>query len=182
MNTNHIRWKKLFFCCLGLFIGTAFCMKWMEGDLKLNGQTFTVIGLELTYPKEKIASIFLGIDEHVKAILRYNLIFDFAFMAGVYPGIAALCMMAKRKHGKVVGRILLALALLQIVAWGCDIFENCSLLNWIKDPHAVENFSTYHLIVYAKWTLALIGAFVAIPLVLIKKKKAMSDPTLEQTV
>ena len=171
MTNNYKLWQKLFLFFFGLFAGTAFCMKWMEGDLLQNGQKFTVIGLEISYPKEKVAAILAGLDEHVKTILRYHLSFDFVFMAGVYPGIAALCMMARYKlTGTGIRKILLAFALLQILAWGCDIFENYCLLKWIKDPLIGNDFNSYHVVVYAKWILALTGALFAVPLALRKRK------------
>lgn len=171
MNSDYNRWKKLFLFCLGLFAGTAFCMKWMEGDFIQNGQPFTIIGLEISYPKEKVVAVLSGLDGHVKTILRYHLSFDFAFMAGVYTGIAALCMMARNKfRGAAVRNILLTFALLQLAAWGCDIFENMCLLKWLKEPVITTGFSTYHFIVAAKWIIALAGALTAIPLVLMKRK------------
>jgi hypothetical protein len=171
MNASNKLWQKLFLFSFGIFAGTAFCMKWMEGDLIQNGQTFTVIGLEISYPKEKVAAILAGLDEHVKTILRYHLSFDFAFMAGVYPGIAALCMIARNKlGGKIARKILIAFAALQIVAWGCDIFENSCLLKWIKNPAIGNDFSTYHFIVYLKWFIAVAGALLAIPLAIRKRK------------
>ncbi len=171
MNTNYKLWQKLFLFSLGLFAGTAFCMKWMEGDFIQNGQKFTVIGLEIPYSKEKVAAILAGLDEHVKTILRYHLSFDFAFMAGVYPGITALCMMARNKStGKILPKILFFFAALQMLAWGCDIFENYCLLKWIRDPVTGNDFRTYHIIVYLKWFIALTGALLAIPLALRKRK------------
>jgi hypothetical protein len=173
MISNYKHWQKLFLFCLGLFAGTAFCMKWMEGDFLLNGEKFTIIGLEISYPKEKVAAILSGVDEHVKTILRYHLSFDFAFMAGVYPGIAALCMMAKEKSVSIKAkRLLSSLAVLQIAAWGCDIFENYCLLNWIKNPVIGNEFGMYHFIVAAKWIIALTGALLAIPLSLKRRKKS----------
>ena len=171
MNNNYKLWQKLFLFSLGLFAGTAFCMKWMEGDFLQNGQNFTIIGLEISYPKEKVAAILAGLDEHVKTILRYHLSFDFAFMAGVYPGIAALCMMARHKlAGTGIRKILLALALLQILAWACDIFENYCLLKWIKDPVVGDDFNFYHLVVSAKWIIVVTGALFAVPLAIRKRK------------
>ena len=168
---NYKLWKRLFLFLLGLFAGTAFCMKWMEGDFLQHGQKFTIIGLEISYSREKVAGILAGLDEHVKTILRYHLCFDFVFMAGVYPGIAALCMMARDKSaGALIRKILFAFAVLQMVAWGCDILENCYLLRWIKDPVIGNEFSFYHIVVYAKWGIALTGAILAIPVVLGKRK------------
>ncbi|MBI5857332.1 MAG: hypothetical protein HZB42_06750 [Sphingobacteriales bacterium] len=170
MNKNTDRWKMLFWCCLGLFTGTAFCMKWMEGDFIQSGRLFTIIGLEISYPKEKVITILSGLDEHVKTILRYHLNFDFVFMAGVYPGITALCMMARKKvNSAAVRKFLLAFALLQLPAWGCDVFENLSLLKWINDPVIGNEFGLYHFIVASKWIIALTGATLAIPILLFKK-------------
>jgi len=163
--------QRFFLCCLGLFIGTAFCMKWMEKDFLQNGEKFTIIGLEISYTKDKIISILAGLDEHVKAILRYQLVFDFVFMAAVYPGIAALCLMARNKSSNsLLKKILLALAFLQILAWGFDILENYYLLKWINDPVIGNEFCFYHLVVAAKWIIALSGALLAIPLALRKNR------------
>lgn len=171
MSTNYKGWQRLFLFCFGLFAGTAFCMKWMEGDFIQNGQLFTIIGLEISYSKEKVLAILSGLDEPIRVILRYHLYFDFAFMLGVYPGIAALCMMAREKSGSNIARkILLSLALLQVVAFGCDITENSYLLKWIKNPVIGNEFGLYHFIVAAKWMIALLAALIAIPMVCTKRK------------
>lgn len=171
MSTNYKGWQRLFLFCFGLFAGTAFCMKWMEGDFIQNGQLFTIIGLEISYSKEKVLAILSGLDDPIRVILRYHLYFDFAFMLGVYPGIAALCMMAREKSGSNFARkILLSLALLQVVAFGCDITENSYLLKWIKNPVIGNEFGLYHFIVAAKWMIALLAALIAIPMVCTKRK------------
>lgn len=172
MSTTGQKWQKLFLLSLGLFVGAAFCMKWMENDFLQGGQKFTIMGLELFYPKERLAGILAGLDEHVKTILRYHLSFDFVFMAGVYPGIAALCMMAREKSvNGILKKILFVLAALQALAWGCDIFENLCLLKWIKNPVIGNDFACYHLIVAAKWIIALTGAVLAIPLALRRRER-----------
>ncbi len=171
MTTNYKRWRALFLFCLGVFAGTAFCMKWMEGDLRQNGQLFTIIGLEISYSKEKLAAILGGLDSHVKTILRYHLSFDFAFMAGVYPGIAALCMMGREKaRAPLARKILFGAALLQTVAWACDIAENIYLFNWINEPKIGNEFGHYHLVVYTKWIIALVAVMIAVPFALKKRK------------
>ena len=171
MITNFKRWQKLFLFCLGLFAGTAFCMKWMEGDFWQNGQKFTIIGLEISNSKEQVAAILSGLDGHVKAILRFHLSFDFVFMAGVYPGIAALCMMAREKSvKKLLRKILLVAAVLQIIAWGCDIAENYYLFKWIKNPVIGSEFLRYHFIVAIKWIIALSGALLSIPFAIKKNR------------
>lgn len=172
MNVKPNRWKPLFLFCLGLFIAAAFCMKWMENDLLVNGEKFTIMGLELFYTKEKIMAIMANLDEQVRTILRYHLHFDFVFMAGIFPGIAALCMMAGRKLSPGISRnVLLSLAVLQSAAWAGDIYENLSLLKWMDSPVADDEFAWYHGIVAAKWIIALAGALAASIALLFTRKK-----------
>ena len=138
-------------------------MKWMENDLVYNAEKISIFGLELFYPKEKIVEIFSGITDKVKTILGYHLSFDFIFMAGVYPGISCLCMMASEKVIlKNLKRILFILAFLQIFGWTFDVIENYYLLKWLKTPVIGGEFGFYHVIVYSKWAIALTGALFAI--------------------
>ena len=172
-NISFSSWKKLFLFCLGLTIAASFCMKWIENDLVVHGEKFTILGLELFYPKEKLAGILSGLDAHVKTILRYHLSFDFAFMAGVYPAIAALCMMAREKLSKpLLKRIAFIAAALQLAAWAADIIENSWLFYWINNPVIGDGFSNYHADVWAKWIIALCAALFAIPVVLFSRRKA----------
>lgn len=171
MSNSSQGWRKLFLFSLGLFLGTAFCMKWMEKDFLFQGQLFTIIGLEINYPVDRIIEILSGISPAVKQTLGYHLYFDFAFMAGVYPGIASLCMMARGKNrNNGMRQILLVLAFAQGIAWVCDIAENLYLLSWLRQPSAAGSFDTFHLIVWVKWGFALAGALVAIPLAIRKAR------------
>ncbi len=171
MILNYKHWKTLFLICLGIFIGSAFCMKWIEPDFLYHGKLFTIIGLEITYPKEKIIEIFSGITPAVQSVVGYHLAFDFVFMAGVYPGIAALCMMAREKRrNKFLQRLLLSAALLQVIAFGCDITENIYLLNWLNTPVIGNEFTFFHWVVAIKWLLAISAALIAIPLAIKKRK------------
>ena len=171
MKLNNNRWKSLFLFCAGIFVGTAFCMKWMEADLWANGEKFTIPGLELFYTKEKMYNIFSGLDTHVRTILRYHLYFDFAFMAGVYPGITSLCMMARQKSASLLRkRLLTILAWFQLLAWSGDVVENYYLLSWIEEPVIGHEFRLYHFIVGSKWVIALSGVLLSIPLILLRKR------------
>ncbi|MEP7372798.1 MAG: hypothetical protein ABI675_05365 [Chitinophagaceae bacterium] len=170
MNSSYYRWKRLFLFALGLFIGTAFCMKWLEGDFWVKNEKFTILGLELFYSKEKVQAIVSSLDYRVQTILRYQLYFDFAFMAGVYPGIISLCMMAREKLSSTkLKKILFLLAAFQLLAWTADITENFYLLLWIKKPFIGNEFEWYHGIVAGKWIIALAGVLLSIPIVLRKK-------------
>jgi len=89
--------------------------------------------------------------------------FDFIFMAGCYPGIACLCMIASAKAaGKNLKRILFILAFMQIFGWTFDVIENYYLLKWLKNPVIGDEFGFYHIVVYSKWIIALTGVFLAI--------------------
>jgi len=170
MRSKSIPWNKLFLFCTGLFIASAFAMKWMETDLVFNNKPISIFGLELYYSKEKIVEIFSGIDARIKTILGYHLYFDFIFMAGVYPGIASLCMMTSEKiNGRGLKIILFGLAFLQLFAWGFDIIENYYLLKWLKKPIIGEEFRFYHVVVYTKWAIALTGIFFAPGLIIVKR-------------
>jgi len=163
MNNHTNRWTKLFLFCLGLFIAGAFVMKWLEPDLVYNNEKISIFGLELFYPKQKIAEILSGIDDKVKTILGYHLSFDFIFMAGCYPGIACLCMMAVSKvKGSDFKKLLFILACLQLFAWAFDIIENFYLLKWLKQPVIGNEFGFYHAVVYSKWIIALSAALISI--------------------
>jgi hypothetical protein len=169
MHYSNKSYRNLFLFCLGIFIGTAFCMKWLEKGFLLNGQPFTIIGLEIIYPKERLASVLAGLNEHVKSVLRYHLQFDFAFMFGAYPGIAALCMMARTRIRSVTAKkLFFLLAVLQLAAWVCDIYENRCLLQWIRRPEQITGFGIYHAVVITKWALALFGVLAAAPVTLVR--------------
>lgn len=162
-NINTNRWSKLFLFCLGLFTAGAFAMKWVEPDLIYNNEKISIFGLELFYPKEKIVEIFSGVSEKVKTILRYHLSFDFIFMAGCYPGMASLCMLAINKLKKpTLKKVLFILACLQLFAWSFDIIENLYLFKWLDDPRIDSEFLFYHFIVYSKWILALTATLVSV--------------------
>lgn len=172
MSISTKQWEKLFLFCLGLFLAAGFCMKWMENDFVQGGEKFTIMGLELFYPKERVDTILAGLDEHVTAILRYHLSFDFAFMTGVFPGMAALCMMAREKTASTtLQKILFTLAVLQTVAWACDIYENSRMLTWVYNKATGNEFDFYHIVVSLKWIIALAGAIVSIPLNIVKRKR-----------
>jgi hypothetical protein len=174
MNLSYYRWKRLFLVCLGLAVSAAFCMKWMEGDLWVNGEKFTILGLELFYSGEKLLSVLAALDRHVKTILGYHLHFDFIFMAGVYPAITALCMMAREKiNSATLKKLLFALAALQLLAWAADIRENLYLLYWMKQPVYGIDIDLYHFIVATKWIIALTGVLLAVPVLLLRLKTKM---------
>ena len=172
MVLSQKQWRKTFIFCLGLFLGTAFCMKWLETMFYYKGELFTIIGLEIVYPAPRVMDILYLSDITVITLLKSHLYFDFAFMIGAYGGIASLLMMARNRiNHSLFRKILLFLAFAQLIAWGCDVVENLYLLDWIKNKSDVRPaFSTYHWVVVIIWVLALGGAILSIPVVLLKRK------------
>jgi hypothetical protein len=163
MHPNSNRWKSLFLFCLGIVIATSFIMEWLAGDFWIGDEKFSIPGLELFYSKREILTVLIQIKQPARIALNYQLIFDFAFMAGIYPGIASLSMMVREKiNRKSIKNVLFALAMLQPVAWAFDIVENSYLLNWMEKPEIGEEFSIYHNIVIAKWLIALTGVLISI--------------------
>jgi len=178
MKNDFSRWQRLLLFCFGLFIAGAFAMKWMESDLLYNNEKISIFGLELFYPKEKIIDIFSGINDKVRTILGYHLSFDFIFMAGCYPGIACLCMMARMEIGrKSIKSILFIFAFLQNFGWTFDVIENFYLLKWLKNPVVGDEFGFYHVVVYSKWTIALLAAVFSISILVrsVLKRKSLKS-------
>jgi hypothetical protein len=167
MQSANNRWLKLFLFCLGIAVGTTFIMQWLASDFWLEKERFSILGLELFYPKKQVVDVLEQIrDPKLQAsriALNYQLVFDFAFMAGIYPAIASACMVVRERIGNTgLRQLLFALAMLQPVAWAFDIVENSYLLSWLEKPVIGDEFSIYHNIVAAKWIIALAGALVAL--------------------
>jgi len=172
MKMNEKRLSRGFLFFLGITLGSAICMKWMEGQFLYEGKIFTILGLELQYPAEQMSTLLSGIEEPVKSLLRFHLRFDFVFMAGVYPGIAILCLWAAvRTPNPRYRKILQGFAMLQALAWYSDIRENLFLFQWIKDPGTITDLTGYHRVVWIKWILAISGLFIALPGLFLARKK-----------
>ena len=172
MKSLYIPWRNLFLFCLGIAVATGFIMEWLANDFWLNDQKFSILGLELFYSKREVLEVLTQVKLPARMALNYQLIFDFAFMTGIYPGIASLCMMGREKTTKPFARnVLFALAMLQPIAWAFDITENIFLLSWLGKPEIGEEFGTYHNLVTAKWLIALAGAFAGIMAIIFRKRK-----------
>lgn len=74
-------------------------------------------------------------------------------------------MMARQRcANRSLRNFLYLIGMLQAAALCCDVTENVFLLKWIGNQGQIRHFGFYHLIVITKWTIALLGALVAIPL------------------
>ena len=172
MQTLVSRWRNLFLFCLGISLATAFIMQWLESDFWLGDKKFSILGLELFYSKKEVLTVLTQIKQPAKIALNYQLIFDFVFMAGIYPGIASLCMLVReRVSRKTIQTVLFALAMLQPVALIFDVVENSYLLKWMNKPEIGDEFSVYHNVVAIKWLIALTGFLFAIMLLFFDKPK-----------
>ena len=169
-NVGYKRWKGLFVFCLGLALGTGFCMKWIESDFVVRGEKFNMFGLELFYSKEKVVWILSNLDEHARTALNNHLHFDFAFMAGIFPGISSLCMIARGKtNSNNLRRALFITAAAQLFAWAGDITENSYLIGWLGKPEIGNEFQLYRFIVWGKWVIGIVGFMFGI--VMIRRRK-----------
>lgn len=172
MNVSYRRWKQLLIFCMGLALGTGFCMKWLEDGFIVNGEKFTMMGLELFYPKERMMSILSNLDHHAATSLSYHLHFDFAFMAGIFPGVSALLMMAREKVSSIsLKKLLFVMSAIQLLAWACDLTEDLYLLRWLHDPQIGDEFMLYRLIVVTKWVIALCGVCLAAGVLIMTRMK-----------
>ena len=163
MQASIRQWRSLFLFCFGVAVASLFIMQWLETDFWVDDEKFSMIGLELFYSKKEVLKVLTQIKQPAKIALNYNLIFDFVFMAGIYPGIASLCMMAREKTNQSTFQtVLFALAILQPVAWIFDIVENSYLLKWMGKPEIGDEFTIYHNLVAVKWTIALVGFLFSI--------------------
>lgn len=172
MQSLHMRWRSLLWFSLGIAMSAGFIMQWLASDFWLNDEKFSILGLELFYSKREVINVLTQIKQPARIALSYHLIFDFAFMTGVYPGIASLCMLVRDTVKKIAYRnLLFALAMLQPVAWAFDIAENIFLLTWVDKPEIGDEFSTYHNIVTAKWLIALAGALCAMMFAIFQKNR-----------
>ena len=173
MTANVFNWKKLFWFCLGLALASTFCMKWIEDDFISNGKLFSIMDLELKLNKEGLIKIFGGMDNKARTVVDYHLHFDFFFMAGVFPCIAAICMLIRERiEKKIVRSILFIIAFLQLVAWSFDIYENLHLIKWMEDPSSIDKIEFYHILVRLKFILSLGGlAISALSFLFFRSKK-----------
>lgn len=166
-------WKKLFWFCLGLLLASGFCMKWIEDEFISGGKLFTIFDLELFLDKDGLTKIFAGMDNKARTIVGYHLHFDFFFMAGVFPGIACICMLVRERiEKKFIRAVLFALAALQLAAWSFDIYENLHLIKWLRNPSTIDNIDFYHLLVKSKFVIVVAGIIAsAIAFIFFKTRK-----------
>jgi len=148
----------------------------MESEFISNGKLFTIIDLELNLDRRALINLLSSLDDKTKTIVGYHLHFDFLFMAGVFPGLACLCMMAREITGnKLVQSLLLLFGFLQFFAWGFDIYENLNLIKWLNAPATVDGIDLFHLLVRLKFLFAFVALLVSLVTFLFFRKKSTNN-------
>jgi hypothetical protein len=129
--------------------------------------------LELYLNKADLGKLLTGLGDKTRTIVGYHLHFDFLFMAGVFPGLACICMMVRERTGnKLMQSLLLLFATLQFFAWGFDIYENLHLIKWLNDPASVDGVDFYHLLVRLKFIFAIGALLAALAAIIFFRKKS----------
>ncbi len=106
-------WKNIFLSSVGLAAGAGFCMKWIEPAIRVADKKVGVLDLELFYSRDQIDQVLASGDSRFQDLLSQHLYFDFAFMAGIFPAIAAGCMVAVlNTEKKILKKIFYVLAAL----------------------------------------------------------------------
>ncbi len=144
--------------------------------------------------KDKMNTVFSTMDSQPglqKAILN-QLNIDYLFMAFCFSGIAVLCFMARKRASDIMDmkklllqpskeqgiiKLFMILALLQIVAWGLDVWENSKLETWVNNKIVGDDHSTLQIMVITKFVLSVTG-FVAATIYLlatIKKHRQLKE-------
>lgn len=126
------------------------------------GRPFSIFNLEFPGSDEALTSLILRMDKEVKKKVRKNLLVNYLFMLGVYPGIAILCFIASSRvyaDSPLGSNILQMMGIAQVIPWLCDIIENAILLKKLQKP-TPPNPGTYKVfkwIVGIKFFVALIA-------------------------
>ena len=178
MSAIVTNWKKLFYFCLGLLLASGFCMKWIEDEFISNGKLFTVFDLELFLDKAGLEKIFKGMELNAKMMVDNHLHFDFFFMAGVFPGIACICMLVRErinKNKKLIRSVFFVIASLQLAAWSFDIYENLHLIKWLKNPETIDHIDLYHLLVRSKFIIIISGIILSALAFIFFKSKTSNE-------
>jgi hypothetical protein len=138
-------------------------------------RNFSIMELEIPATGQELVNIIKGIfdlpvEEANRAMraVRGQLWLDFLFMPLAYGSIAIVCLrVAQKMPLEWLKGIFLVFALLQIIAWICDIVENIYLIIKMKEGTAIRLPSrsihkAYVRMVSLKWLIALIATAMAL--------------------
>ena len=178
--------KTLFALLLLITVAATGLMSRIARDFKLqDGGKFSIMHLELPQSKEGINLLMAAFAPGTQKAVLNQLNADYIFMAGCYPGIVVLCLIAirritnlnalqkdldKKQTGKEWKKLLLALAILQLFAWGLDVWENAQLESWLQAGAADDNIGFFKARTYLKFGIGFAGFFTAAFLLLLTMK------------
>jgi hypothetical protein len=110
---------------------------------------------------------------------------DYIFMAGCYPAILVLCLIAirhlsrinamqkdlgKAQTGEGWKKLLIVLALLQLLAWGLDVWENAQIESWLHAGVADDHIAFLKARTYTKFGIGFAGFLTSALLLLLTLK------------
>jgi len=155
------------------------------------GEKYRLTHIELTN-KDALQDIVSTMPGGVEQSVFKQLNFDYLFMAFCFSGIAVLCFMARKRAGDITAmqkilrqpqkgkgfiKFFTILALLQILTWGLDVWENSKLEKWFANKQVGDDYGMLQVIVTIKFILALAG-FITATIYLfatIKKHKSLAE-------
>ncbi len=174
--------KTLFKLLLAIAIVTTGWMSWLARDFKYPGDNhFSIMALELPADSASLTDMITNISPNTREAILKQLNVDYIFMAGCYLGILVLCLIAirhitainslqkdlqKSQSGAVWKKLLMALALLQLLAWGLDVWENAQIEQWLQTGTVNNDIDFFKARVYIKFAIAFAGFFTAALLLL----------------
>lgn len=171
--------KNLFLILFVSAILTNFIMKIDENSFEQSTQTkFDIFKFELPGGKANLQQTIekWNTTEQKEFILK-QLGYDYIFMSLFFPSILVLgffvidIIQDKTKNTSVLN-ILKWVALFQLIAWLFDFCENIRLEKWISQ-NIVGNMFLFEPMVYAKFSIAIIG--LILPLIFLLKSKFSSS-------
>ncbi|MBX3253228.1 MAG: hypothetical protein KF862_03720 [Chitinophagaceae bacterium] len=160
-----------------MLLVTFFMMRQAKNFITLDPipRSFSIMELEIPATGQELVNIIKGIFKlpgndgraAVKAV-KNQLYLDFLFMPLAYGSIALVCLrVANKVSQEWLKYIFIFLAVLQLVAWLCDIVENIYLLKKMGEGDAVslpakQVHKAYIIMVSSKWAIALTATTLAV--------------------
>jgi len=165
--------KTLFGLLLLITVAAAGMMSWYSQDfILIDGSKFSIMHLE--FPADNIAvdKLLAEFAPGTKQVVLKQLNADYIFMAGCYSAIMVLCLIAirhvtrintlqkelkKKATGAGCKKLLLALALLQLLAWGLDVWENAEVESWLISGAAENEIALLRIRTFVKFGIGISG-------------------------
>ncbi|MFT3681363.1 MAG: hypothetical protein QM791_13885 [Ferruginibacter sp.] len=179
--------RTLFKVQLAITIVTTIWMMLIAKDFVLNnGSSFSIMTLELPHDNGETEALIASMPATTKNAVAKQLNVDYIFMVSTYIGILLLCLIAIRRikdintlrkqinlppGGNGWKKLLLILAVLQLLPWVLDIWENARIEQWLQTGSLHENIPFFTARTYLKFGIAFAGFFTAAGLLLLTMNK-----------